>query len=62
MTGYLTQRGQEIDGRYRLAIPNRKIRNIITERILAQFRNDVRKDGKLAESFCKALLKQKLND
>lgn len=34
MTGYLTQRGRESDGRYCLAIPNREIRNIITERVL----------------------------
>lgn len=38
MTGYLTQRGKESDGRYRLAIPNREIRNIITERMLSLFR------------------------
>ena len=33
MTGYLTQHGKEGDGYYRLAIPNREIRNIIIERI-----------------------------
>ena len=56
MTGYLTQYGQESDGRYCLAIPNREIRNIITERILTLFRNEVRKDGEMAEKFCEALL------
>lgn len=45
MTGYLTQRGREVDGRYCLTIPNREIRNIVTERVLTLFRNDVRKDG-----------------
>ena len=45
MTGYLTQRGRESDGRYCLAIPNREIRNIITERILTLFQQEVKKDG-----------------
>lgn len=43
MTGYLTQRGRESDGRYCLAIPNREIRNIITERILTLFQQEVKK-------------------
>lgn len=56
MTGYLTQHGQESDGRYRLAIPNREIQNIITERVLTLFQNEVKKDGTLADQFCNALL------
>ena len=56
MTGYLTQRGRESDGRYCLAIPNREIRNIKTERILTLFQQEVKKDGKMAEQFCQALL------
>lgn len=56
MTGYLTQRGRESDGRYHLAIPNREIRNIITERVLTLFQKEVKKDGKMADEFCKALL------
>ena len=55
MTGYLTQRGRESDGRYCLAIPNREIRNIITERILTLFQQEVKKDGKWTEQFCQAL-------
>ena len=58
MTGYLTQQGKESDGRYRLALPNREIRNIITERILTLFRNEVKSDGKMAEKFCQALINQ----
>lgn len=38
MTGYLTQRGKEFDGRYRLAVPNCEIRNILAERVLTLFR------------------------
>ena len=56
MTGYLTQRGQESDGRFCLAIPNREIRNIVTERILTLFRDEVKKDGEMAEKFCQALV------
>ena len=56
MTGYLTQCGIESDGRYRLIVPNREIQNIIMDRILTLFRNDVEKDGELAEQFCDALL------
>lgn len=56
MTGYLTQSGIESDGRYCLEVPNREIRNIIVERILTMFRNEVRKDGQMAEEFCRALL------
>lgn len=42
MTGYLTQRGKESDGRYCLVVPNREIRNIITECILTIFREEVK--------------------
>ena len=59
MTGYLTQQKRENDGRYCLAIPNREIRNIITERILMLFQKEVKQDGKMAERFCQALLKGK---
>ena len=56
MTGYLTQRGKEMDGRYHLAIPNREICNIIVERVLALFRKDVSKNSKLLNGFCNAML------
>ena len=56
MTGYLTQRGKESDGRYCLAVPNREIQNIITEQVLKIFRNTVKEDGQMAEQFCIALL------
>ena len=56
MTGYLTQRGRESDGRYRLAIPNREIRTIIIERVLTLFREEVSKDGVLFKKFCDALV------
>lgn len=59
MTGYLTQRGEADGNRYHLAIPNREIRNIMTEHILKLFKNDVKKDGEKVNSFCNALLNGK---
>lgn len=56
MTGYLTQRGSEDDGRYRLVIPNREIRNIVTDNILSLFQDEVKKDGQMANAFCQALM------
>lgn len=59
MTGYLTQRGSEDDGRYRLVIPNREIRNIVTDNILSLFQDEVKKDGQMANAFCQALMEGK---
>ena len=42
MTGYLTQRGESSGNRYNLVIPNREIRNIITNHILKMFKENVR--------------------
>ena len=60
MTGYLTQRGRESDGRYCLAIPNREIRNIITERILTLFQQEVKytDEKKDLERDCRKALEQ----
>ncbi len=59
MTGYLTSRGRSdtADGEvyYELAIPNREVRNIITNRILTRFKNMVKKDGEMLNQFCNAL-------
>ena len=41
MTGYLTQRGRVGDSRYRLAIPNREIQNVMINRILSRFKQEV---------------------
>lgn len=39
MTGYLTQQGKADGRRYNLCIPNREIRNIVTEYLLDEFKN-----------------------
>ena len=62
MTGYLTQRGCEDDGRYRLVIPNREIQNIVTDHILVKFQGEVKKDGQMADAFCHALMEGKANE
>lgn len=56
MTGYLTQRGGSSGNRYNLVIPNREIRNIITNHILKMFKENVKDDGKTVSDLCDALL------
>ena len=58
MTGYLTQRGEPRGNRYNLVIPNREIRNIITNHILKMFKENVKDDGKTVSDLCDALLNQ----
>ena len=58
MTGYLTQRGEPSGNRYNLVIPNREIRNIITNHILKMFKDNVKDDGKTVSDLCDALLNQ----
>lgn len=54
-TGYLTQRGTENGRIYRLAIPNREIRDIYTSQIMSWFKENVEKDGETLAKFCQAL-------
>lgn len=58
MTGYLTQREEPSGNRYNLVIPNREIRNIITNHILKMFKENVKDDGKTVSDLCDALLNQ----
>ncbi len=55
MTGYLTQRGRAEKKEFCLAIPNREIREIFTEQIMALFKENIRKNGDAVDSFCIAL-------
>lgn len=53
-TGYLPQRGR-VDGRkYRLAIPNREIRELFITQIREWFRQTSRNDTGTLETFCQA--------
>lgn len=53
--GYLTMRGRPEGRSVCLAIPNMENRNIFAGQIMAMFREETGKDGKLLESFCSAL-------
>lgn len=55
MTGYLTQRGEPEEERYRLTIPNMEIRSIFIRQIMSMFKEEVLKDGALLKAFCDAL-------
>ena len=55
MTGYLTRKGEPQDDYYNLVVPNREIRNIITEQIMKMFKENVKKDGQMVDEFCDAL-------
>ena len=57
MTGYLTQRGRVGDSRYRLAIPNREIQNVMINRILSRFKQEVSGNRELLGKFCEAMLR-----
>ena len=52
MTGYLTSRSNTDGNRYDLVIPNREIRNIITEHILKLFKENIKQDGQKVNAFC----------
>lgn len=60
MTGYLTQRGEPDGNLYQLVIPNREVRNIMTDRVMSLFKENVGKDGEMVNSFCNALIIQKI--
>ena len=60
MTGYLTQCGEPDGNRYSLVVPNREIRNIITEHILKMFKDKIKNDGETLNAFCDALMNQKV--
>ncbi len=53
-TGYLTWREETDRSTYRLAIPNREIREIFTEQILAWFQEEAGKDTSALDAFCEA--------
>lgn len=54
-TGYLTQRGKPNGRFFKLAIPNREIRDIFVTQIMEYFKETVQKDGYTLELFCEAL-------
>ena len=60
-TGYLTQHGQDKDGRTGLIIPNKEVRMIFIRQIQEWFREETVRDGVKLESFCKAFLENNVS-
>ena len=57
-TGYLTKQGRTADGKIRLAIPNKEIKNLFIKKIREWFRDMSANDGKRLEEFCNAFLEK----
>lgn len=57
-TGYLTQQGRTDDDRYRLAFPNKEIRNLFIKKVREWFRDASKNDGKALEEFCNAFIQK----
>ena len=57
-TGYLTQHGRTENGKYRLTIPNKEIRNLFTRQIREWFRDVSQKDGEKLNEFCNAFVEK----
>lgn len=68
-TGYLTQHGRSEGTRYKLAIPNKEIRELFVSQIKLWFKETTRADAPRIEKFCVAfpngdvaLIEEMLND
>lgn len=57
-TGYLTKQGVTDDGRVRLSIPNREIKNLFIKKIHEWFSDTTANDGKTLEQFCNAFVEK----
>ena len=53
-TGYLTQKGQTGENRFRLAIPNLEIQNLFIRQIREWFRDETKADTPRLDAFCNA--------
>ena len=57
-TGYLTKHGMTDDGKVRLSIPNREIKNLFIKKIREWFSDTTANDGKTLEKFCNAFVEK----
>lgn len=57
-TGYLTKQGVTDDGKVRLSIPNREIKNLFIKKIREWFSDTTSNDGKTLEQFCNAFVEK----
>lgn len=56
--GYLTKQGVTDDGKVRLSIPNREIKNLFIKKIREWFSDTTANDGKTLEQFCNAFVEK----
>ncbi len=57
-TGYLTKQGVTEDGKVRLSIPNKEIRNLFIKKIREWFSDTTANDGQTLEEFCNAFVEK----
>ena len=57
-TGYLTKQGVTDDGKVRLSIPNREIKNLFIKKIREWFSDTTANDGKTLQQFCNAFVEK----
>lgn len=57
-TGYMTKQGVTDDGKVRLSIPNREIKNLFIKKIREWFSDTTANDGKTLEQFCNAFVEK----
>ena len=57
-TGYLTKQGVTEDGKVRLSIPNKEIKNLFIKKIREWFSDTTSNDGKTLEEFCNAFVEK----
>lgn len=57
-TGYLTKQSVTDDGKVRLSIPNREIKNLFIKKIREWFSDTTANDGKTLEQFCNAFVEK----
>lgn len=57
-TGYLTKQGVTEDGKVRLSIPNKEIKNLFIKKIREWFSDTTANDGKTLEEFCNAFMEK----
>ena len=58
ITGYLTKHGVTEDGKVRLSIPNKEIKNLFIKKIREWFSDTTSSDGKTLEEFCNAFVEK----
>lgn len=61
-TGYLTQVGRPENGMYKLAIPNREVREVFVLQIQEWFKERIARDEKPLRELCQAFLDGKTDD